>query len=133
MYLKYYSQHGKQYYKKSYAKEKAMNFNRLRRKKSLFNNTNDFQYNNFNSQRYDQRYGQINGSMVLGFLLSAIILFLGVVIGGNFTNFISISGLIIVLGGIAAAMLVNFSFDDIKKNCTLYKIGFILHRCRYKN
>ena len=86
-----------------------MNFNRLD--------------NNYDNYRTSQ--SQINGSMMLGFVLSFLIIFLGVVIQGNFINFISISGILIVLGGVFAAMLINFSFSDIKK--TLHSINSVLY------
>lgn len=74
-------------------------------------------FNRLDNNRSFQSYNnsQINGSMMMGFMLSFVIIFLGVALQGNFTNFISISGILIVLGGVFAAMLINFSFDDIKK------------------
>lgn len=69
--------------------------------------------------------GQINGSMLSGFMLCFVIIFAGVVFGGNFSNFISISGILIVLGGVFAAMLINFSFLDIKN--TLHSIKTVLY------
>ncbi len=58
---------------------------------------------------------QINGSLVSGFVLCFFIVFCAMILGGNFKNFISVSGLLIVVGGIFATMLINFSFEDIQK------------------
>ena len=70
-------------------------------------------FNRLSRDSYTQ--SQINGSVMWGFILCFSIIALAIIIGGNVTNYISVSGLLIVVGGVFAAMLVNFSYEDIKK------------------
>ncbi len=67
---------------------------------------------------------QINGSLISGFVICFFIIFCATVLGGNLQNFVSISGILIVFGGIFAVMLVNFSFLDIKKTFSSLKSIF---------
>jgi chemotaxis protein MotA len=56
----------------------------------------------------------VNMSMVVGISLALGLVVLGAVIGGNPMTFISIEGLMLVLGGTAASALIQFSMRDLR-------------------
>lgn len=56
----------------------------------------------------------VNMSLVAGLSLALGLVVMGAVMGGNPTTFISLEGLLLVLGGTAASVLIQFSMRDLR-------------------
>jgi chemotaxis protein MotA len=56
----------------------------------------------------------VNMSLVVGLSLALGLVVLGAVIGGNPMTFLSLEGIVLVLGGTAASVLIQFSMRDLR-------------------
>lgn len=66
------------------------------------------------SQRFGDETPVVNTSLVVGLSLSLGLVVLGAVVGGNPLTFLSIEGLLLVIGGTVASALIQFSTRDIR-------------------
>lgn len=58
-------------------------------------------------------YREVNRGLIVGALISTVLIGAGIVISGKSSQFLSIEGFLIVVGGTLGATLVNFSLHDI--------------------
>lgn len=56
----------------------------------------------------------VNMSLVVGLSLALGLVVLGAIIGGNPMTFLSLEGIVLVLGGTAASVLIQFSMRDLR-------------------
>ena len=66
------------------------------------------------SARIEETAPLVNTSLVIGLSLSMGLVLFGAMLGGNPLTFISVEGLLLVLGGTVASTLVQFSIRDIR-------------------
>lgn len=74
---------------------------------------------NYNFKNLD--YHNLDYGVVGGLALCVLLVFSGMLFGGEFLNFISPSSLLLVLGGTIGATLINFSTYDLKHAYNAFK------------
>ena len=52
-----------------------------------------------------------------GIICGLTLIIVSILIGGDLQSFVNLPGLMIVIGGTLAAILITFQFDDVKSAC----------------
>lgn len=74
---------------------------------SIAGNTSMYRIEQYNGER------DINKGLIAGAAIATVVIFIGIISGGNIAKFLSPASLILVLGGTISAALIHFSIKDL--------------------
>jgi chemotaxis protein MotA len=67
----------------------------------------------------------MNLSSVVGIVVGIILIVFGIVIGGDITRYVDPAGILIVFGGVISAIMVAYSFEQLKEAIPKMKDAFV--------
>lgn len=66
----------------------------------------------------------MNLSSIIGILAGIVFIVVGILIGGDITRYVDPAGIMIVMGGVTSAIMVAYSFEQLKQSLPMIKDAF---------